>query len=100
MLEVGKKAPAFTLLDQDEKKVRLEDFKGRWVVLYFYPRDDTPGCTIEACDFTAGIKAFEKLEGVVLGVSADSTASHRKFIEKHGLKLTLLSDPDHKVMEK
>lgn len=100
MIEVGKKAPAFTLLNQDDERVRLSDVKGRWVVLYFYPRDNTPGCTTEACDFTAGLKDFEKLEAVVLGVSPDSTESHRKFIARYGLGVTLLSDPDHAVMEK
>ncbi|HLU48904.1 MAG TPA: thioredoxin-dependent thiol peroxidase [Planctomycetota bacterium] len=100
MIEVGKKAPAFTLPNQDDEKVRLADLAGKWVVLYFYPRDDTPGCTTEACDFTATIADFESLDAVVIGVSPDSTESHRKFIAKHDLKVMLLSDPDHKVMEK
>lgn len=100
MITAGKKAPAFTLPNQDDEKVRLADLAGRWVVLYFYPRDDTPGCTTEACDFTASIADFQNLEAVVLGVSPDSTESHRKFIAKHGLSITLLSDPDHKAMEK
>jgi peroxiredoxin Q/BCP len=95
----GSKAPDFCLPDQGEKSVCLKDFKGRWVVLYFYSKDDTPGCTIEACDFTASIKAFEKLDAVVLGVSPDSPPSHVKFIEKYNLKLTLLSDPEHRVLE-
>lgn len=100
MIEVGKKAPAFTLVDQDEQKVKLSDFAGRWVVLYFYPKDDTPGCTKEACEFTDHLAEFEPLDAVVLGCSPDSPQSHRKFIEKHNLAVTLLSDPDHKVMEK
>ncbi len=100
MIEVGKKAPAFTLLNQDEAKVQLSKLAGSWVVLYFYPKDDTPGCTVEACEFTAGIKGFEKLEAKVFGCSADSPESHRKFIAKHKLKVELLSDPDHAVMEK
>ena len=100
MIEIGKRAPAFTLADQDGNRVKLSDLQGQWVVLYFYPRDDTPGCTVEACDFTAGIKAFEKLGATVYGCSPDDAASHRKFIEKFGLKVGLLSDPDHKVMEK
>ncbi len=100
MIEIGKRAPAFTLPDQDGAKVRLGDLAGGWVVLYFYPRDDTPGCTTEACDFTDGLKAFEKLECTVLGCSPDSPESHRKFIAKHKLKVRLLSDPEHKVMEK
>jgi peroxiredoxin Q/BCP len=100
MIELGKKAPVFALPDQDGKTVKLDGLKGRWVVLYFYPKDDTPGCTVEACEFTAGIKGFEKLDAAVLGISADDGASHRKFIEKFKLKITLLSDTDHAVMEK
>lgn len=99
-IEVGKRAPAFTLPDQDDTKTKLSDFKDGWVVLYFYPRDDTPGCTTEACDFTASIADFEEFECTVLGCSPDSPEKHRKFIAKHDLEVTLLSDPDHKVMEK
>ena len=99
-IEIGKKAPAFNLRNQDDEPVRLAEFVGKWVVLYFYPKDDTPGCTTEACDFTRGIKAFEKLDAVVLGCSADSAESHRKFIAKHKLKIDLLSDPKHTVMAK
>jgi peroxiredoxin Q/BCP len=99
-IEVGDKAPAFSLKNQDGETVKLSDFKGRWVVLYFYPKDDTPGCTIEACDFTAGIKGFEKLDAVVLGCSPDSPEMHSKFIAKHKLKITLLSDPSHEVLER
>ncbi len=99
MIEVSKKAPAFTLRNQNNEAVHLSEVAGQWVVLYFYPKDDTPGCTTEACDFTAGLHAFRKLDAVVLGCSRDSPESHRKFITKHGLKITLLSDPDHKVME-
>lgn len=98
-IEVGKTAPTFSLDNQDEKKVSLKDFAGRWVVLYFYPKDDTPGCTTEACEFTNEFSQFEQLNAVVLGVSPDSPASHRQFIEKHNLKITLLSDPDRKVIE-
>ena len=100
MIEVGKKAPAFTLPDQDDNKVKLKDYEGQWVVLYFYPRDDTPGCTVQACDFTASIADFEDVGATVLGCSPDTTEKHRKFIEKHDLGITLLSDPDHKVLEK
>ena len=98
-VEVGKRAPAFELPDQDDENVSLKDLAGQWVVLYFYPKDDTPGCTTEACEFTSGIRQFHDLDAVVLGVSPDGPASHRKFIEKHQLKVRLLSDPDHKVME-
>jgi peroxiredoxin Q/BCP len=99
-LKVGTKAPAFTLQDQDEHQVSLGDFAGKWVVLYFYPKDDTPGCTTEACEFTDSLAAFEGLDAVVLGCSPDSPSSHRKFIAKHGLKLRLLSDPSHEVMNR
>ena len=100
MIAVGKKAPSFELPNQNNHTVRLADYKGRWVVLYFYPRDDTPGCTKEACEFTAEIRSFTKLDAVVLGCSQDTTARHRTFIKKHRLKVTLLSDPTHIVMEK
>jgi thioredoxin-dependent peroxiredoxin len=98
-VEIGKPAPKFSLEDQDGTKVSLADCRGRWVVLYFYPKDDTPGCTTEACEFTEGIEAFEGLDAVVLGCSPDSPEKHRKFIAKHELKVRLLSDPDHRVME-
>ena len=97
-LEVGTKPPAFTLPDQDEKPVKLADYKGKWLVLYFYPNDDTPGCTTEACDFTNGLKDFEKLDAMVVGCSPNSAESHRKFIAKYKLKVRLLSDPSHEVM--
>ena len=99
-ITVGAKAPAFTLHDQDGEPVSLEGLKGRWVVLYFYPKDDTPGCTTEACEFTEGIEAFEGLDAVVLGCSPDSVESHRRFIAKHALRLRLLSDPEHEVMSR
>jgi thioredoxin-dependent peroxiredoxin len=99
-LTIGKKAPAFTALDEQGARVKLSDFAGHWVVLYFYPRDDTPGCTVEACEFTKGLAAFAKLRAKVLGCSTDSPEKHRNFIAKHGLKIKLLSDPDHKVLEK
>ena len=97
-VEEGKKAPAFTLTDADGKKVSLADFAGKHVVLYFYPKDDTPGCTKEACGFRDGWKELQKLGAVVLGVSADSAASHQKFRAKYKLPFGLLSDPDRKVM--
>jgi peroxiredoxin Q/BCP len=98
-IKIGATAPSFTLPDQDGQQVKLSRLTGKWVVLYFYPKDDTPGCTTEACEFTDGIQAFETLDAVVLGCSADTPESHRKFIAKHGLKVTLLSDADHAVMK-
>jgi peroxiredoxin Q/BCP len=98
-LEIGIPAPKFTLMDQNGKRVSLSDFRGKWIVLYFYPKDDTPGCTTQACEFTAGIADFRNLDAVVLGCSPDSPEDHRAFIAKHGLDLRLLSDPEHRVME-
>lgn len=100
IVNTGVPAPGFALPDQNDQTVKLTDYKGKWVIVYFYPKDDTPGCTTEACDFTDGLKSFEKLNAVVLGVSADSTESHRKFIKKHDLKIILLSDVNHAMMEK
>ena len=99
MLAVGKKAPAFTLASSDGGKVKLSDFAGRIVVLYFYPRDNTPGCTIEAEGFRDAVPALKKLGAVVLGVSKDSIESHCKFRDKYKLNFPLLTDPDGKVME-
>ena len=96
----GKAAPAFTLSDAEGNKVSLKDFAGKNVILYFYPRDDTPGCTKEACGFRDSWSEIKKLNTVVLGVSADSAASHQKFAGKYSLPFTLLSDPDRKVMER
>src|SRR5437773_1303793 len=98
-IQEGKAAPAFTLADAKGKEVSLADFAGRNVILYFYPRDDTPGCTKEACGFRDAWKEIGKLEAVVLGVSADGEASHQKFIAKYKLPFPLLSDPDRKVMK-
>jgi len=100
MIEEGKAAPAFALRDADGNQVRLKDFRGKNVVLYFYPKDDTPGCTKEACGFRDLWKEIQALDAVVLGVSADSADSHRKFIDKYRLPFPLLSDPDRSVMEK
>jgi len=98
-IQVGKKAPPFELLNQRARPVALNDLLGRWLVLYFYPQDDTPGCTTEACEFTDQLEDFQKLKSRIVGVSPDSPQSHQKFIEKHKLALDLLSDPDHKVLE-
>ena len=99
-IQEGKAAPAFTLTDAEGQKVSLADFAGRHVILYFYPKDDTPGCTKEACGFRDDWSAIKKRNAVVLGVSADSSASHQKFAAKYKLPFTLLSDPDRKVMTK
>jgi thioredoxin-dependent peroxiredoxin len=100
MLNPGDKAPDFSLHDQENKKINLRDFIGKQeVVLYFYPKDDTPGCTKEACGFRDSIKAFQKKDVVVLGVSNDDTASHEKFAKKYELPFSLLSDVDKKVVE-
>jgi peroxiredoxin Q/BCP len=99
-IQEGKSAPAFTLADADGKDVSLASFAGQNVIVYFYPKDDTPGCTKEACGFRDGWKDLKKAGAVVLGVSADSGASHKKFAAKYKLPFTLLSDPDRKVMEK
>ena len=98
-ITVGKSAPKFALKNQDDQVVKLGDYAGKWLVLYFYPKDDTPGCTTQACDFTAGIKSFEKLDAAVLGCSPQSPESHRKFIAKYKLRIPLLSDPDHTALE-
>lgn len=92
------KVPEFCLPDQNNT-VCLEDFRGRWVILYFYPRDNTKGCTMEATDFTENLEEFKKLDTFVIGVSPDSTKSHLNFAKKHGLKIILLSDPKHEVLE-
>ena len=99
MLKVGDIAPEFCLPDSDKQEVCLGSFKGRWVVLYFYPRDNTSGCTREAVDFTNALEPLKDMGVEVWGVSPDSLASHKKFAEKHGLRVKLLSDPNHKVME-
>jgi peroxiredoxin Q/BCP len=99
-IQEGKAPPAFTLEDAGGKQVSLADFAGKNVILYFYPRDDTPGCTKEACGFRDDWKEIQKLNAVVLGVSADGGESHRKFAAKYKLPFPLLSDPDRKIMEK
>lgn len=99
-IEEGKAAPAFTLGDAAGNRVSLKDFRGRHVVVYFYPRDDTPGCTKEACGFRDLWGEIQALGAVVVGVSPDGGAAHAKFAAKYGLPFTLLSDPDHAVMAK
>ena len=99
MLEVGMKAPEFTLPDKDGNMVSLADFAGKKVVLYFYPRDNTPGCTRQACAFASAYEEFKNINAVVIGVSKDSVTSHQKFAEKHGLPFILLSDPERAAIE-
>lgn len=99
-IDVGQKAPDFSLTSDNGSKVRLRDLRGRPVVLYFYPKDDTPGCTREACAFRDGQTKFEKLGATVLGVSADSVESHSRFRDKFDLNFPLLVDADHAVAEK
>ena len=98
-MNIGQSAPAFTALDRNSKSVRLQDFNGQWLVLYFYPKDLTPGCTTQAIDFTARLSQFQALNTQIVGISPDSIASHDKFIKKHNLELILLSDPDHQIAE-
>lgn len=99
MLEVGTVAPEFCLPNQDGVEICSRDLKGKWIVLYFYPKDNTPGCTTEACDFTAQEPQFEDMDAIILGVSADSMKKHQNFIEKHNLSVTLLSDEDTSMMQ-
>lgn len=99
MLEAGIKAPNFTLPNKDGNPISLSDFLGKKVVLYFYPKDNTPGCTRQACAFAAAYEDFKTLDAVVIGVSKDSEASHRKFAEKYGLPFILLSDPELKAIQ-
>lgn len=99
MLEVGAKAPEFTLQDQDGKMHSLSDYRGQKVILYFYPKDNTAGCTKQACGFAERYPQIQEKGAVVLGVSKDSVKSHKNFEEKYSLPFTLLSDPDHEVLE-
>ena len=96
---IGTMAPTFCLPDAEGASICLENFKGKWVVLYFYPRDNTPGCTIEAMQFNAALEKFADLGAQVIGVSADSPESHQKFAEKHNLSILLLSDTEHSVLK-
>jgi len=98
-LEIGEMAPDFEALDENNEKVRLSDFRGKRVILYFYPKDNTSGCTAQACSFRDAYAELEKKNAVVLGVSPDSVESHRRFRTQYGLPFSLLVDPDHKVAE-
>ena len=100
MVEEGKKAPVITLNDQDGKKVSLNDFKGKNIILYFYPKDNTSGCTLEACNFRDDFPKFGNMKAVILGVSPDSVESHKKFAEKYNLPFRLLSDEKKSVLNK
>jgi peroxiredoxin Q/BCP len=99
MLEIGSIAPEFCIPNQDEVEICLRDLKGKWIVLYFYPKDNTPGCTNQACDFTQREPEFDDLDAVILGVSPDSPKKHRNFIEKKELGITLLADEEKTVCE-
>ena len=99
MIKIDEKAPAFCLPNQDDIEICSRDLKGKWIVLYFYPRDNTPGCTTEACEFTEAAPDFSDLDAIILGVSADSTKKHRNFIEKKELGITLLSDESTEMMQ-
>ena len=94
------KVKDFCLPDENGEKICLKDFEGKWIILYFYPRDSTSGCTKEAIDFSEHIDDFKKMNAVVIGISPDSQQSHKKFIEKYNLKIILLSDEEHKVLQK
>jgi len=99
MLEAGQKAPDFTLQDKDGKEVSLSEFRGKKVIVYFYPKDDTPGCTRQACAFAGSYVGFQNLGAVVIGISKDSVESHQKFAQKYELPFILLADPEHKTIE-
>ena len=100
MLEKDIEAPLFCLQNGDEIELCLRDILGSWIILYFYPKDDTPGCTTEACDFTNEFKEFQKLDSIIVGVSPDSPEKHRDFREKYELKIPLLSDENKEVMKR
>ncbi|MEW5819359.1 MAG: thioredoxin-dependent thiol peroxidase [Cyanobacteriota bacterium] len=98
-LKIGDKAPDLGIKNNEDIIVNLSDYSGKWVVLYFYPKDNTPGCTIEATEFTQKVDKFSDLNAVIMGVSPDSIKNHCNFIKKQSLKIMLLSDPEHKVLE-
>ncbi len=99
MLEQGTQAPDFSMADQDGKIHQLSDYRGKWVILYFYPKDMTPGCTVEACNFRDDFPAFNEIDAVILGVSKDSVTRHAKFADKYNLPFALLSDEDGSICE-
>ena len=99
MLKIGDKAPSFCIPNQDDVEICLRDIIGKWIVLYFYPRDNTPGCTTQACDFTTALPDFDDLDAFIFGVSPDSAKKHRNFIEKKDLEITLLADEDKTVCQ-
>ncbi|HUH42273.1 MAG TPA: thioredoxin-dependent thiol peroxidase [Sulfurimonas sp.] len=99
MVQIDSIAPDFCLPNQDDVEICLRDLRGKWIVLYFYPKDNTPGCTTEACDFSEAAPDFSSINAIILGVSADSTAKHRDFIEKKDLNITLLSDESMSMLE-
>jgi thioredoxin-dependent peroxiredoxin len=98
-MNIGQPAPTFTAPDREGKQIGLQDFQDRWLVLYFYPKDNTPGCTTQAIEFTAKLPEFTALDTQVVGISPDSIASHGKFIDKQKLEIILLSDPEHQIAE-
>ncbi len=100
MLDIGNSVPDFCLPNQDEEEICFRDIKGRWIVLYFYPRDNTQGCTTEACDFTEALPDFRELDAVIIGVSPDTPRKHRNFIKKYDLKITLLADTNKELAKK
>ena len=99
MLEIGTAAPDFTLPDQLGENHSLSDYRGKKVILYFYPKDNTPGCSKQACGYSANVPQFTEKGAVILGISKDSVASHKKFADKYGLAFTILSDPERQVIE-
>jgi thioredoxin-dependent peroxiredoxin len=99
-MNVGQAAPEFTAPDRTGKNVSLQDFKTRWLLLYFYPKDNTPGCTTQAIDFTSKLAEFHSLNTEIVGISPDSIAAHEKFITKHDLGIILLSDPEHQIADR
>jgi len=100
MVEENEKAPDFCLKNQNNEDICLKDFKDKWTILYFYPKDNTPGCTLEARNFSQSANDFEKQNAKIIGISPDSINSHKKFEDKHDLSINLLSDPNHKTLEK